>query len=234
MHDWQQAQDELRDTQAELAHVARLMTMGQLTASIAHELNQPLAGILSNASAGLRWLADEPPNVARALAATQRTIRDANRAADVVAGLRALFKKHDTAINPVDLNAATQEVITLTQSELKKARVSLRTELAQGLPAVMGDRIQLQQVVMNLILNALEAMEGVAGRPKELLVTTEHDAEDRVRLTIQDTGVGFDPATAERLFQPFHTTKSHGMGIGLSVSRSIIENHQGPPLGRTE
>ena len=125
MHDWQQAQDELRDTQAELAHVARLMTMGQLTASIAHELNQPLAGILSNASAGLRWLADEPPNVARALAATQRTIRDANRAADVVAGLRALFKKHDTAINPVDLNAATQEVITLTQSELKKARVSL-------------------------------------------------------------------------------------------------------------
>lgn len=227
MHDWKQAQDELRDTQAELAHMTRVMTMGHLTASIAHELNQPLAGIITNASTCMRMLASDPPNVAGARETARRTIRDGNRAAEVIARLRALFSKKDTAIEAVDLNTATQEVIALTLSELQRANVNLRVELAETLPFVKGDRVQLQQVIMNLILNAMQAMDGVAGRAKELVVATQRDGADSVRVVVRDAGVGFDTATAEKLFHPFYTTKSHGMGIGLSVSRSIVENHHG-------
>jgi PAS domain S-box-containing protein len=227
MQDWKQAQDELRDTQAELAHMTRVMTMGHLTASIAHELNQPLAGIITNASTCLRMLAADPPNVVGARETARRTIRDGNRAAEVITRLRALFSKRRTAIEAVDLNTATQEVIALTLTELQRASVNLRMELADDLPFVNGDRVQLQQVIMNLILNAVEAMDGVTGRPKELVVATEHDGADHVRVVVQDAGVGFDSTTAEKLFNPFYTTKSHGMGIGLSVSRSIVENHQG-------
>ena len=227
MHDWKQAQDELRDTQAELAHMTRVMTMGHLTASIAHELNQPLAGIITNASTCMRMLAADPPNVTGARETARRTIRDGNRAAEVIARLRALFSKKNTAIEAVDLNTATQEVIALTLTELQRASVNLRVELADELPFVKGDRVQLQQVIMNLILNAVEAMDGVTDRPKELVIATERDGADHVRVTVQDAGAGFDSTTAEKLFNPFYTTKSHGMGIGLSVSRSIVENHQG-------
>ncbi|MBZ9905504.1 PAS domain-containing protein [Mesorhizobium sp. BR115XR7A] len=227
MHDWKQAQDELRDAQAELAHMTRVMTMGHLTASIAHELNQPLAGIITNASTCLRMLAADPPNVTGARETARRTIRDGNRAADVIARLRSLFSKKDPVIEAVDVNTATQEVIALTLTELKKANVSLRVQLAEALPSVEGDRVQLQQVIMNLILNAMQAMDGIADRSKELVVATERDGCDAVRVVIQDAGVGFEAAIAEKLFHPFYTTKRHGMGIGLSVSRSIVENHQG-------
>jgi len=227
MHDWKEAQDELRDTQAELAHMTRVMTMGHLTASIAHELNQPLAGIITNASTCLRMLAAEPANVSGARETARRTIRDGNRAAEVISRLRALFSKRSTAVETVDLNTAIQEVIALTATELQRNGVSLRLELADDLPFVKGDRVQLQQVIMNLVLNAVEAMDGVADRLKELTVATEQDGTDRVRVVVRDVGVGIDAAAAAKLFNPFYTTKGHGMGIGLSVSRSIVEHHQG-------
>jgi PAS domain S-box-containing protein len=227
VHDWKQAQDALRNIQAELAHVARVTTMGQLTASIAHELNQPLSGIMTNASTCLRMLSAEQPNVTGAQETARRTIRDAHRASEVITRLRALFKRQGTSVEAVDVNAATQEVISLAGRELQKARVNLRTELSDGLPYVQGDRIQLQQVIMNLILNAVEAMDGLADRAKDLVIATSRDEDGHVRIVIRDAGVGFDPATSEMLFRPFHTTKSHGMGIGLSVSRSIVESHHG-------
>lgn len=227
MHDWKEAQDELRDTQAELAHVTRVMTMGQLTASIAHELNQPLAGIMTNASTALRMLTADPPNVDGARETARRTIRDAKRTSEVITRLRALFTKRSTASEVVDLNTAAQEVVALSLTELQKSGVSCRVNLAANLPDVMGDRIQLQQVILNLLLNGAESMRGVAGRSGELVVSTDLEPTGGVRLAVRDAGTGFDPATAAKLFSPFYTTKSNGMGIGLSVSRTIVENHQG-------
>jgi PAS domain S-box-containing protein len=211
----------------ELAHVARVSSLGAISASIAHEVNQPLSGIITNASTCLRMLAADPPNVDGARETARRTIRDANRASDVVTRLRALFSKKNAATELVDLNEAASEVIALSRSELQRNRVILRSELADDLPPVTGDRVQLQQVILNLLLNALDAMSGVDDRPKQVVMRTERDEGDRVRLTVQDAGVGFDPQSAERLFEAFYTTKSGGMGIGLSVSRSIIENHNG-------
>lgn len=227
MHNWKEAQDELRDTQAELARVTRVMTMGQLTASIAHEINQPLAGIMTNASTCLRMLGADPPNVTGALETARRTIRDGRRASDVIARLRDLFSKRCAATEVVDLNAAAEEVIALTSAELQRCCVTLRLELAENLPSVKGDRVQLQQVVLNLVLNAAEAMRDVDERRRELLIATGHLGAGKVCLAVTDSGVGFDAAAVERLFTPFYTTKSDGMGIGLSVSRSIIANHQG-------
>jgi PAS domain S-box-containing protein len=227
MHDWKEAQDELRETQAELAHVTRVMTMGQLTASIAHELNQPLAGIMTNAGTGLRMLTAEPPNVSGARETARRTIRDAQRASEVIARLRALFVKRDTASEIVDLNTAVQEVVALSLNELQRNGTSIRVSLAANLPYVIGDRVQLQQVVLNFILNAAESMAEVQNRAKEIVVSTEVEATGNVRVAVKDAGSGFDPALAERLFAPFYTTKSSGMGIGLSVSRTIVEQHQG-------
>ncbi|HVJ43031.1 MAG TPA: PAS domain S-box protein [Dongiaceae bacterium] len=227
LHDWKQAQEELREIQAELAHMTRATTMGQLTASIAHELNQPLAGIITNASTCLRMLAADPPNVSGARETARRTIRDGNRASEVISRLRDLFKKKAAVFEAVDMNTVAQEVIALTSNELQRSNVNLRMELAEDLPPVTGDRVQLQQVILNLILNAAEAMLETGGREKELTIITEHKGEDSVRLAVKDVGMGFDPATVERLFNPFYTTKSNGMGIGLSVSRTIIENHQG-------
>jgi PAS domain S-box-containing protein len=227
MHDWKQAQDELREIQAELAHMTRATTIGQLTASIAHELNQPLAGIITNASTCLRMLAADPPNVSGARETARRTIRDGNRASEVVTRLRDLFKKKTTAFEAVDMNTVAQEVIALTSNELQRSDVSLRMDLADNLPPVIGDRVQLQQVILNFILNAAEAMVDIGEREKELTIITERKGTDHVRLAVKDVGTGFDPGTIERLFNPFYTTKSNGMGIGLSVSRSIVENHQG-------
>jgi PAS domain S-box-containing protein len=224
---WKRAQEELRNTQAELAHMTRVMTMGELTASIAHEINQPLSGIITNASTCLRMLAADPPNVDGARETARRTIRDGNRASDVITRLRALFSKKDASTESVDLNEATREVIALSSSKLQKNKVILGLELADDLPFVTGDRVQLQQVILNLLVNASDAMSTVDGRPRKLLIKTEQDEGDRVRLTVKDTGVGFDPETAGRLFDAFYTTKDDGMGVGLSVSRSIIESHHG-------
>ena len=220
--------DEALDkARSELAHVTRVMTLGALTASIAHEVNQPLSGIITNASTCVRMLDAEPPNVDGARETAKRTIRDGRRAADVITRLRALFTHKDGTTELVDLNEATREVIALSRSELERNRVITKMELADELPAVMGDRVQLQQVILNLLRNGSDAMSGVDDRPRELLFKTEVEEADRVRLSVQDAGVGFEPQALERLFQTFYTTKDDGMGIGLSVSRSIIESHHG-------
>jgi C4-dicarboxylate-specific signal transduction histidine kinase len=221
------SEEALGKVRSELAHVARITSLGALTASIAHEVNQPLSGIITNASTCLRMLAADPPNVEGARETARRTIRDGNRASDVITRLRALFAKKDTTTESVDLNEATREVIALSLSELQRSRVILRRELADDLPPVTGDRVQFQQVILNLVRNALDAMSGVYDRPRKLVIRTERDEDDRVCLTVQDTGVGFEPQAAGRLFEAFYSTKSGGMGIGLSVSRSIIESHHG-------
>lgn len=217
----------LANVRSELAHVIRVTSLGALTASIAHEVNQPLSGIITNASTCLRMLAADPPNVDGARETARRTLRDGNRASDVITRLRALFRKEGAANEWVDLNEVTREVIALSSNELQRSGVILRLELADALPPVSGDRVQLQQVILNLLLNAADAMSGVDDRPRRLLIRTGRDAGDRVHLTVQDTGVGFGPQGVDKLFDAFYTTKPGGMGIGLSVSRSIIENHQG-------
>jgi C4-dicarboxylate-specific signal transduction histidine kinase len=172
-------------------------------------------------------LASEPPNVDGARETARRTIRDGHRASDVITRLRALFARKTPAIEPVDLNEATREVMALSRSELQRGRTTIRMELAEDLPLVMGDRVQLQQVIMNLVRNASEAMSGVDDRPREIVIRTARDEDDQVALSVQDAGSGFEPHSAEKLFDAFYTTKQHGMGIGLSVSRSIIESHRG-------
>ena len=220
--------EEARDkARSELTHVARVMSLGTLTASIAHELNQPLSGIVTNASTCMRMLAADPPNVDGARETARRTIRDGNRASEVITRLRALFSKKEATNESVDLNDATREVLALSSSELQRNRVILQQELADDLPSVTGDRVQLQQVILNLLRNASDAMSGVDDRPRQLLIRTEGDEDDHVRLTVKDAGVGFAPQAADRLFESFYTTKNDGMGIGLSVSRSIIESHHG-------
>jgi PAS domain S-box-containing protein len=220
--------EEARDkARSELTHVARVMSLGTLTASIAHELNQPLSGIVTNASTCMRMLAANPPNVDGARETARRTIRDGNRASEMITRLRALFSKKSATTQSMDLNEATREVIALSLNELHRNRVILQQELADDLPAVTGDRVQLQQVILNLLRNASDAMSRVDDRPRQLLIRTERDEGDRVRLTVKDAGVGFAPQAADRLFESFYTTKNDGMGIGLSVSRSIIESHHG-------
>jgi signal transduction histidine kinase len=198
-----------------------------LTASIAHEVNQPLSGIITNASTCLRMLAADPPNVDGARETARRTIRDGNRASDVITRLRALFGKKSLTNEPLDLNEATHEVITLLRSELQRSRIILRVELGDEISTVVGDRVQLQQVILNLLRNASDAMSNIEDRPREVVIRTEREEDDRVRLSVQDAGVGFKAQDGDRLFDTFYTTKSGGMGIGLSVSRSIIESHNG-------
>jgi PAS domain S-box-containing protein len=217
----------LREAQTELAHVSRVTTMGELAASIGHEVNQPLAGIVTNANAGLRWLAGESPNLAEAREAIRRIIRDANRAGDVVSRMRTLFKKARTAKERLDINQAIEEVVILTQTEVRRNKVALRMEQAANLPSVMGDRVQLQQVLMNLILNAIEAMCTVEDRERDLLIRTQRGESDEVHVAVRDSGIGFDPLNAERIFDAFHTTKPGGLGMGLAISRSIVQWHGG-------
>jgi PAS domain S-box-containing protein len=227
MHDWRHAQEELRNTQAELARVARVMTMGELTSSIAHEVNQPLFGIMTNTDTCLLMLSTDPPDIDGARETTQRTMRDANRASDVIKRLRALYSKKDPSPELMDLNQATREVISLSLSDLQRWRVIVLQELADNLPLLMADRVQVQQVIMNLVRNASDAMSSVDDRPRELLIRTKREEGDRVQLSVKDAGVGFEPQAADRLFEAFYTTKNEGMGIGLSISRSIIEAHEG-------
>jgi len=221
------SEDALARTQSELAHVARVTSLGALTASIAHEVNQPLSGIITNASTCLRMLAADRPNVDGALETTRRTIRDSNRASDVITRLRALFSKKEGTTESVDLNEAAREVIALLLNEIQRNRVILRTELPGDLPLVTGDRVQLQQVILNLVRNGSDAMCAVEDRPRQLVIRTQRDEGGGVQLTVQDDGVGLDPRASDRLFEPFYTTKGDGMGMGLSVSRSIIERHHG-------
>jgi C4-dicarboxylate-specific signal transduction histidine kinase len=212
---------------SELAHVARVATLGALTASIAHEVNQPLAGIITNASTCLRMLNTNPPDVDGARETARRTIRDGNRASDVITRLRSLFSKKEFTLEPLDLNEATREVIALSLSELQRNRVIVQSELADDLPSITGDRVQLQQVLLNLLRNASDAMVGVDDRPRQLLIRTESEGTDHVRVTVRDAGVGIERQGMDKLFDAFYTTKSDGMGIGLSVSRSIVERHRG-------
>ena len=221
------SEEALGKVRSELAHVARVTSLGVLTASIAHEVNQPLATIVTNATTCLRMLAAEPPNLEGARETTRRMMRDGHRAAEVIARLRALFVRTDAASESVDLNEATREVIALSSTELRKSGVLLRADLAVDLPPVAGDRVQLQQVILNLLLNAADAVRTVNDRPRQVIIRTEHDPEHRVRLTVQDAGIGIDPQSIQRLFEAFYSTKPGGMGIGLSISRSIIESHRG-------
>ncbi len=221
------AEEALNRARSELAHVARITTLSALTASIAHEVNQPLSGIITNASTCLRMLDTDPPNVEGARETARRTIRDGNRASGVIARLRALFSKEEFTLELLDLNEATREVIALSLSELQRNRVVLRSELAEDLASITGDRIQLQQVILNLLRNASDAMVDVRDRPRQLLIRTERDDDDRVRVTVRDAGVGLSPECMNKLFDAFYTTKDEGMGIGLFVSKSIIDRHQG-------
>jgi PAS domain S-box-containing protein len=221
------AEAALNKARAELAHVARVTTLGALTASIAHEVNQPLSGIITNASTCLRMLAADPPNLDGARTTAQRTLRDGNRASEVLQRLRTLFERKESKTEPVDLNDAAREVLTLSQNELQRSHVILHTDFDEGLPAVKGDRVQLQQVILNLVINAADAMREVQDRPRNLLIATARDDAGQVRLSVRDSGVGIDPQCLEKLFDAFYTTKTTGMGVGLSISRSIVESHAG-------
>jgi PAS domain S-box-containing protein len=221
------SEDALSKMRAELAHVARVSTLGEMTASIAHEVNQPLAGIVINANTCLRWLDGESPNLEGARGAAQRIIRDGKRAGEVIKRLRALFGKTGAANTPMDLNEAIREVLVLIRRELQRNMVAVRTLFDDELPRVMGDRVQLQQVVLNLIMNASEAMSGVEGRPRELIISTRPADVEKAQVSVKDSGVGLDAQEKERIFEAFYTNKNEGMGMGLSISRSIVENHGG-------
>jgi PAS domain S-box-containing protein len=221
------SQAHLAEAQAELAHVTRVTALGELTASIAHEISQPLAAVVTNADASLRWLSGDSPDLDEARAAIRRISRDGRRAGDVISRMRSLFKKAGPAKDQLNLNEAIEEVVTLTEIEARRTKVALRTELAADLPPITGDRVQLQQVVVNLILNAIEAMAMVKDRERELVIRTELSEGDEIRVVIRDSGIGIDPLSAERIFDAFHTTKPGGLGMGLSISRSIVENHGG-------
>jgi predicted ATPase/signal transduction histidine kinase len=218
----------LREAQSELARVTRLTTMGQMAASIAHEVNQPLAGIVTNANASLRWLAGDAPNVDEAREALRRIVRDGSRAGDVTKRIRALFTKTRVAKERLDINEAIGEVVALTESEMRRNQVVLQMQLAADLPLIVGDRVQLQQVMLNLILNGIEAMSTIEGHPRKLVIRTGRGAgKAEVCVEVKDSGIGLDPLSLERIFEAFHSTKPDGLGMGLSISRSIIESHGG-------
>jgi PAS domain S-box-containing protein len=221
------AEEALRETQMQLAHANRVATMGQLTASIAHEVNQPIAATVTNAQAALRWLGAEPPNLGEARQALSRIVRDGDRGAAVVQRIRNLAKKATPRDQRVDINAAIREVIELTRSEATKNGVQVQTELASGVAVIQGDRVELQQVILNLILNALEAMGGTSEGARELQIGAETTESGEVLVAVRDSGPGLAPATLEHLFKAFHTTKPNGLGLGLSICRSIIEGHGG-------
>ena len=216
--------EHLRQLEAELAHINRVSIMGEMTASIAHEINQPLSGVVSNGSACLRWLAADTPNLEEAREAARRIVRDGKRAGEIIARIRALVKKAATPMAQLDLNETVAEVLALMADEAKRKGVMIRTEFAEDLAIVLGDRVQLQQVVLNIIMNAIDAMSDAPS--KQLLITTSNEAI-QVRVTVQDRGKGLDPGETEKIFEPFYSTKSGGIGMGLSISRSIVRNHGG-------
>jgi two-component system, LuxR family, sensor kinase FixL len=221
------AEEALHKAQAELAHVTRVATLGEMTASIAHEVNQPLAAVVTNANACLRWLARQSPDLDEARAAVERIVRDGGRASEVIERIRALVKKSPPRQDWLNINDTILEVIALARSEMHTNRVSLHTQLADRLPLVLADRVQLQQVVLNLIVNGIEAMNRSSEGKRELGISTEGEGSSGVLIAVRDTGVGLNPESLEHLFDPFYTTKPDGMGMGLAISRSIIEAHGG-------
>jgi two-component system, LuxR family, sensor kinase FixL len=221
------AEEALHKAQAELAHITRVATLGEMTASIAHEVNQPLAAVVTNANACLRWLAGQAPNLDEARQAIGRIVKDGHRASEVIGRIRALVKKSPPRKDWLNINETILEVIALARSEIHRNRVSLQIQLADRLPLVLADRIQLQQVVLNLIINGIEAMNGSSEGRRELRVSTETDGSNGVLIAVRDSGVGLNPEIPEHLFDPFYTTKPDGMGMGLAISRSIIEAHGG-------
>jgi PAS domain S-box-containing protein len=221
------AEQALREAQAELAHVTRVTTLGELTASIAHEVNQPLAAIVANAETCLRWLDRETPDLNSARRSVEWVIDDSNRANEVIRRVRSLAKKTDLEKVPVDLNEVGREVIALVRGELISHQVSVQTEFAPALPMILGDRVQLQQVIINLVMNGIEAMLSITDRPRELVIRSRLDEAQQVLVSVTDCGVGISAENADRLFNAFFTTKSSGMGMGLSICRSIMEAHGG-------
>ncbi len=227
IEDRKRAEEALRKAQADLAHVTRIMTMGELAASIAHEVNQPIPGIVINGNTCLRWLAGDSPNLDEAREAARRIVRDGKRAGDVIARIRALATKTVTVKGRLDMNEAIREVVALARDEVRRSGVTLRTELADDLSPALGDRVQLQQVVLNLVMNGVQAMSTVEERRRELVIRTQNDEGDQVRVTVQDSGIGIDPQRMQRIYDAFYTTKHGGMGMGLSISRSIVQDHGG-------
>jgi PAS domain S-box-containing protein len=221
------AQEFLQQVQGDLARVNRVMAVGEMAASIAHEVNQPLTGIVAHAGTGLRWLAANPPNIEEARHALEFILRDGHRAADVITRIRALVEKVPPRRERLDINAAILEVIALSNPELQRKQVELRSRLASGLPPVTADRVQLQQVILNLIVNASEAMSEAGDLPRELVVASGTIDGNEVFIEVRDSGPGFGAADPRRIFDSFYTTKSDGMGMGLSISRSIVEAHGG-------
>ena len=217
----------LRDAQMELAHANRVTTTGRLAASIAHEVSQPISAALTNANAARRWLGAAPPDLEEVQRALDRIIRDGGRARDIIGRIRALLRKAPPRHDQLNINGTILEVIALTRSELRSSRTSLQTQLADGLSLIPGDRIQLQQVMLNLILNAAEAMDGSSQTARELLIRTEQDGPGSVLVAVKDSGPGLKPESLDRLFDAFYTTKPNGLGMGLSICRSIIEAHGG-------
>jgi len=217
----------LRDARMELAHANRVTTTGQLAASIAHEVSQPISAALTNANAARRWLGAEPPDLKEVRQALDRIIRDGGRASDIIGRIRALVRKAPPRNDQLNINETILEVVALSRSELRNGRTLLQTQLAVGLPLISGDRVQLQQVMLNLILNAVEAMSGSNEATRELLIKTQQDGPGSVLVAVQDSGPGLKPESLDRVFNAFYTTKPGGMGMGLSICRSIIEGHGG-------
>ncbi len=221
------AEEAMRRAQEDLAHVSRVTTMGEMAASIAHEVDQPLSGVIINANACLRFLAGESPNLDEVRDGLQAIARDGRRASEVTARVRNLARRTPNEKQPLDINAVVGEVVALAEGEARRIRARVRTELAEDLPRVLGDPVLLQQVVLNLLLNGLDAMSDVDDRPRELIIRTEAEAAGRVRVVVRDSGRGIDPEHADRMFDAFHSTKRGGLGMGLSISRTIVEQHGG-------
>jgi PAS domain S-box-containing protein len=223
----EQERERLRQLEADLAHINRVSLLGELAASIAHEINQPISGVVSNGSACLRWLARDVPDVEEACEAARRIVRDGKRAGEVIARIRALTRRAATPREKLDLNETILDVLALIGDEAKRKRVTIRTQFVDELSPVSGDRVQLQQVLLNLFMNAIEAMSSVEERPRELLISTRNIGAGEVQVTVKDSGPGIDPNTLDKIFDPFYTTKPHGMGMGLSICRSILQAHGG-------
>jgi C4-dicarboxylate-specific signal transduction histidine kinase len=221
------AEEAVHKTQAELAHLTRVMTMSELATSIAHEVNQPLAAIVTNGAAGMRWLAAEPPNIERARDSMTRMISEGNRASEVIKRIRTLSKKASPHKSPLEINEVIQDVLALIGTELMKNRVVLTCDLKPELPPMTGDRVQLQQVLLNLIMNGIEAMADVSGRARDLVVQSGVDDRGQLLVCVRDSGTGLDAEHLEQVFEAFYTTKTEGVGMGLSISRSIVEAHGG-------